>query len=131
MAIAILIYLVSSRLLSMFGGRVSSYLPLVLSAVPIFLFPNLRVHSTMWDRAAPTLAKSLLALACGASAFSVVEAVRKMGLGRAAVSSSVSFGVGAALSSIVLPFSLELASPWVLLTLYAGSSILALSAVVE
>jgi len=126
LAVALLIYLLASRLLSGYG-RAASYLPLVLAAVPIFLFPNLRVHSTFADRIAPTVAKAALALASGAAALSLYRALGRMGARRALVSAAVSFALAAALSSALLPPSAELASPWYVLLLLLGSGVLLLS----
>jgi len=126
LAVALLIYLLASRLLSGYG-RAASYLPLALAAVPIFLFPNLRIHSTVLDRIAPTAAKAALALASVAAAFSLCWAPRRMGVRRALVSAAVSFALAATLSSAVFPPSAELASPWYVLLLLLGSGVLLLS----
>jgi len=78
LAVALVIYLLASRLLSG-RGRVSTYLPLALAAIPIFVFPNLRVHSTVWDRVAPTLVKVILGASCAAFSASLVFASRRAG----------------------------------------------------
>jgi hypothetical protein len=78
LAVALVIYLLASRLLSG-RGLVSTYLPLALAAIPIFVFPNLRVHSTFWDRAAPTLVKVILGASCAAFSASLVFSFRRAG----------------------------------------------------
>ncbi len=130
-AVAVVIYLVASRLLAG-RGALSTYLPLLLMAVPVLLFPNLRVHSTFWDRIAPSLAKAALAAAVASVSAAGWWSVERLGVAGTLVSFPVLLVLAVSVSSLLFPPAPgDLGSPWTLSTMCLLAALLSLSAAWE
>jgi len=106
--LAVLLYFLSTVLLP--DVPYKTFASLAVVAVPLFLFPNLRIHSSFLDRIAPSLPKLVTVALLSLFAYSFLRALRSLGVG-----GTVIVGAVALFSSpIVYVFLPALGESWVL-----------------
>lgn len=106
--LAVVLYFLSTILLP--DVPYKTFASLAVIAVPLFLFPNLRVHSTIFDRIAPSLPKLFMVAFLSLFAYSFLRALRSLGVGGAVIVGAVALFS----SPIVYVFLPALGESWVL-----------------
>lgn len=109
-----------------------TYLVMAVIMVPLLLFPNLRVHSTFFDRIAPSLGKALMALSLGAFFLSLFRSLKVMGIVGTSVIAGLSLLLGLGLSSLLPAGGIGwVMSPSLVLSLLLASLVLFVSGWLE